>query len=255
MPAQNSTTRFSNRVADYVKYRPHYPAEIIDLLADRCGLTPESIIADIGSGTGILAKLFLENGNQVIGVEPNAEMREAGDEYLAEFGRFTSLDGSAEATKLPTQALDFALAGQAFHWFDRDKARAEFLRILKPEGFAVLVWNDRRTDSTPFLRDYEALLGEYANDYTEVNHKNLHERATFSQFFGGEFVEARFENLQRFDLEGMLGRLKSSSYTPAPDQPTHAPMMQKAQEIFAARQQGGKVTFEYDTRIYYAPMR
>ena len=146
MPAHllaNVTTRFSSRVADYVKYRPHYPLEILDLLAESCGLTPDSVIADIGSGTGILAKLFLENGNPIIGVEPNKEMREAGEAYLAEFGRFTSMNGTAESSLVPTRSMDFVLAGQAFHWFDREKARKEFMRILKPEGVAVLVWNDQ----------------------------------------------------------------------------------------------------------------
>jgi SAM-dependent methyltransferase len=171
-PKANATTRFSDRVADYIKYRPHYPVEIIDLLAANCGLTPESVIADIGCGTGFLAELFLENGNPVIGVEPNREMREAGEAYLADYGRFTSLDGTAEATKLPGHAMDFVLAGQAFHWFDREKTRAEFQRVLKDDGFAVLVWNDRRVDATPFLRDYEELLQTYATDYNEINHKN-----------------------------------------------------------------------------------
>jgi len=255
MTVKNSTTRFSNRVADYVKYRPHYPVEIIDLLADRCGLTPDSVIADIGSGTGILSKIFLENGNPVIGVEPNAEMRAGGEEFLAEFARFTSVDGTAEATKLPPQSMDFALAGQAFHWFDQARARAEFLRILKPEGYAVLVWNDRRVGGTPFLADYEKLLAEHANDYAEVNHKNLQERVLFSRFYGGEFAEAHFDTFQRFDLQGMLGRLSSSSYTPTADQPGFLPMMARAREIFAAHQSGGVITFEYDTRVYYGSMR
>lgn len=252
---KQSTTRFSNRVDDYVKYRPHYPVELIDLLAEKCGLTPESIVADIGSGTGILSRLFLENGNPVIGVEPNAGMRRAGEDYLADYGRFTSMEGTAEATRLPTHAMDFAIAAQAFHWFDRPRARAEFMRILKPEGFAVLVWNDRRIDSTPFLKDYEALVREFGRDYAELNHKNVHDRAVFEAFFGGTFSEAVFENIQRFDEAGMLGRLKSSSYTPAPDDPQHEPMMARARELFAAHQHQGRIAFEYDTRIFYARMR
>ncbi|MEP7157723.1 MAG: class I SAM-dependent methyltransferase, partial [Betaproteobacteria bacterium] len=177
MAANNSTTRFSSRVHDYIKYRPHYPVEIIDLLADKCGLTPESVIADIGSGTGILTRIFLENGNPVVGVEPNREMREAGEHYLAEFARFTSLDGTSEATRLPPKSVDFILAGQAFHWFDRVIARAEFQRVLNDDGWTVLLWNDRRVDSTPFLRDYEALLQEFGTDYNEINHKNVQDKA------------------------------------------------------------------------------
>jgi len=254
MPAHhltNTTTRFTSRVADYIKYRPHYPLEILDLLGETCGLTPESIIADIGSGTGILARLFLENGNPVIGVEPNKEMREAGEAYLAEFGRFTSMNGTAESSLVPTRAMDFVLAGQAFHWFDREKTRKEFIRILKPEGVAILVWNDRRINSTPFLREYEALLQKYAVDYQEINHKNIQDKAVFEAFFGGQFFEASFDIAQRFDFTGLIGRLNSSSYAPPQDHASYQPMVQRAKEIFAAHQHNGEIIFEYDTRVYY----
>ena len=258
MGKENGTTRFSDRVADYVKYRPHYPIEIIDLLAANCGLTPESVIADIGSGTGILSELFLDNGNPVVGVEPNREMREAGEEYLADFGRFTSIDGTAEVTKLPKHSIDFVLAGQAFHWFDRDKTRAEFKRILNADGFVVLLWNDRRVvakhDSTPFLHDYEAMLETCGTDYQEINHKNIQDPAVFTPFFGGSFLEASFDNFQYFDLEGLMGRLHSSSYVPPPGHPNYAPLAKRAREIFDACQVNGKVVFEYDTRVYYGMM-
>lgn len=249
-----STTRFSDRVADYVQFRPHYPLEIIDLLSHKCDLTPESVIADIGSGTGLLTKLFLENGNPVIGIEPNQEMRKAGEQYLAEFGRFTSMDGSAEATRLPAHAMDIAVAGQAFHWFDHAKARAEFIRILKPEGFAVLVWNVRRTDTTPFLRDYEQLVAKFGTDYQEINHKHAQDKSVLSTFFGGEFYQAQFDNVQRFNFEGVMGRLRSSSYMPALNDTNYAPMVKQVKEIFTAHQQNGVVTFEYDTVVYYGLM-
>ena len=251
MSVTNSTTRFSSRVDDYVKYRPSYPLEIIDLLAEKCALTPESVIADIGSGTGMLAKLFLENGNPVIGVEPNADMRAAAEQCLAEFGRYTSMDGSAEATRLPAQAMDFVVAGQAFHWFDRDKARQEFLRLLKPDGVVVLIWNDRRLESTPFMRDYEALLRQYGIDYAEIDHKKIQNRDVFTSFFGGKFFEASFDNLQRFDFDGLMGRLHSASYMPAKGHPDYLRMAKRAREIFAAHADNGRVTFEYDARIYY----
>ncbi len=254
MPAKNSTTRFSTRVADYIKYRPHYPAEIIDLLAARCGLTPESVIADIGSGTGILTKLFLENGNPVVGVEPNREMREGGESYLTEFARFTSVDGTSEATRLPPQSMDFILAAQAFHWFDQTKARAEFQRVLKGDGWVVLIWNDRRTDSTPFLRDYEALLQEFGNDYNEINHKNVQDESEFMTFYGAPPSVATFDNIQRVDFEGLIGRLNSASYMPGRDDPRHAAMVKHAQEIFTAHQQKGMVAFEYNTRVFYGGM-
>ena len=254
MSVSNSTSRFSSRVDDYVKYRPPYPLEIIDLLAEKCALTPESVIADIGCGTGMLAKLFLENGNPVVGVEPNADMRAAAEQYLADFGRYTSMNGSAEATRLPAQAMDFVVAGQAFHWFDRDKARQEFLRLLKPDGVVVLIWNDRRLESTPFMRDYEALLQQYGIDYAEIDHKKIQNRDVFMSFFGGEFFEASFDNIQRFDFDGLMGRLHSASYMPAKEHSGYPPMARRAREIFAAHADKGRVTFEYDTRIYYGPL-
>ena len=252
MTAKNSTTRFSSRVGDYMKYRPHYPVEILDLLAAKCGMTPESVIADIGSGTGILTEMFLENGNPVIGVEPNKEMREAGENYLAQFARFNSVDGTSEVTRLPAMSVDLIIAGQAFHWFDQVKARAEFQRILKDNGWVVLVWNDRRVDSTPFLRAYEALLEEFGTDYKEINHKNVQDRAVFTAFFGTPPDEAIFDNIQRFDFAGLVGRLNSSSYMPGIDDPGHADMIQRTKEIFDAQQTNGNVAFEYDTRVYYA---
>lgn len=251
MGAKDSTTRFSSRVDDYIKYRPHYPIEIIDLLADKCGMTPESVIADIGSGTGILTKLFLENGNPVVGVEPNLEMREAGEHYLADYARFTSLDGTSEATRLPAQSMDFILAGQAFHWFDQTKTRAEFQRVLKEDGWVVLLWNDRRIDTTPFLRDYEALLQEFGTDYNEINHKNVQDKSVFAAFFGAAPFEASFDNVQQFDLDGLMGRLNSSSYVPSREDPRHSKMAVRAKEIFTAHQKKGKVAFEYDTRVFY----
>jgi SAM-dependent methyltransferase len=254
MPKENATTRFSDRVADYVKYRPHYPVEIIDLLAAKCALTPDSVIADIGAGTGISAKLFLENGNPVIGVEPNREMREAAEVWLADYGRYTSIDGSANHTRLPAGAIDIIIAAQAFHWFDQAKTRTEWKRILKEDGIAVLMWNDRRTDSTPFLRDYEDLLQRFGTDYNEINHKNVQDAKVFQAFFGGDFFEATFDNIQQFDFDGLMGRLNSSSYVPARDHPNYAPMAARAREIFEAHAVNGKVAFEYDTRVYYGPL-
>ena len=250
-----STTRFSNRVSDYIKYRPHYPVEIIDLLAAECALTPDSVVADVGSGTGMLAKLFLENGNPVIGVEPNREMREGGEDYLASYARFQSVDGTSEATRLPASTVNIITAAQAFHWFDPVKTRAEFMRVLADEGWVVLVWNDRRTSSTAFLRDYEALLHEFGSDYKQLKHKDVQDKSVFSAFFGVEPREARFDNAQQFDFESLTGRLNSASYMPAREEPAHVAMLLRARAIFDAHQVAGMVGFEYDTRVFFAQMR
>ena len=243
-------TRFSNRVEAYSKYRPAYPPAIVDFLTAQCGLSPDSVIADVGSGTGILSELFLRHGNQVFGVEPNREMREAGERILADYSNFKSVEGAAESTSLPDKSVDFITAAQAFHWFDRERSRTEFARILKPHGWIILLWNERRTDRTPFLRDYEELLLAYGTDYKEVRHENVYEN--IAAFFAPQTFKLKsFENKQVFDYEGLKGRLVSSSYVPAPGQPHFAEMLDALQILFELHQTDGHVVVEYDTRVYY----
>lgn len=245
----NSTERFSDRVQNYLRYRPHYPAELIPFLTTHCALTPYSAIADIGSGTGFLSELFLHNGNKVFGVEPNAEMRAAAERYLAEFPSFVSVDGTAEATKLPGAVADFVTAAQAFHWFDRAKARVEFNRILKPKGHVLLLWNDRTMD-TPFLRGYENLLVEYGIDYQQVSHRNIDADA-IAKFFGTpQFLAHEFSYEQSLDYDALEGRLLSSSYMPLPDHPRYEAMIHALQRLFATYARAGKVTFHYRTLLY-----
>jgi SAM-dependent methyltransferase len=252
----DSRQRFSSRVENYVRYRPGYPAGVVDTLRAECGLSPSSAVADVGSGTGLLARLFLDFGCRVYCVEPNLEMRQAGERLLAGYDRFTSLDGAAEATGLPASSVDFVSAGQAFHWFDPPRARAEFIHILKPGGWVALVWNERRLASTPFLRGYEDLLHRYCTDYDQVNHRNVEEDPdTIPAFFGGDYQVSRFENVQLFDFAGVKGRLESSSYAPEPGQPNYAPMLAELQRLFDQHQQSGQVAFEYDTRLFYGRLR
>ncbi|HVQ38813.1 MAG TPA: class I SAM-dependent methyltransferase [Pyrinomonadaceae bacterium] len=247
---KNSVTRFTNRAESYAKYRPGYPAELLAILAVDGGLTDASIVADVGSGTGILAEMFLRNGNRVFGIEPNSPMREFAERDLAKFPRFVSIDATAEATTLEPDSLDFITAGQAFHWFDQAKAKREFKRILKPGGWVVLVWNERRLDASPFLRDYENLLLRYGTDYEKIRHENV--APDISSFYEPETYKLRsLDNAQHFDFEALMGRTRSSSYTPEPGDPSFDPMMSELEEIFRTRQRGGIVDFEYDTRIYY----
>ena len=247
----NSIYRFSSRVDTYACFRPSYPKQIIETLERECGFTSDSIVADIASGTGIFTKLLLEHGNRVFGVEPNAEMRCAGEEFLATYPNFTSVTGTAEATTLDSSSVDFVTAAQAGHWFDRKKSRQEFARILKPGGWAVLLWNERKIDSTPFLRDYESLLLRYGTDYNEVRH----EHTVVGEFFDPlPFQERTFDLQQVFDYAGVEGRLMSSSYAPGPGHPNHAPMLRELQEIVDRHQRDGKVSIEYTTRMYYGQL-
>ncbi|MGA9306144.1 MAG: class I SAM-dependent methyltransferase [Candidatus Sulfotelmatobacter sp.] len=250
MPASNATSRFSDRVENYVRYRPGYPPEVVQELKSECGLIASHVVADVASGTGIWTRMLLENGNPVFGVEPNAEMRQAGDRLLAAFPKFTSVEGTAEATTLADQSVDFITAAQAAHWFDRARARGEFVRILKPGGWLVLLWNERVTDSTAFLRDYEQLLLTSATDYQDIRHE--HTTSAVNEFFDpSPFQERTFAMRQEFDYAGVEGRLLSSSYAPGPGHPRHAPMLRELRRIFDANAVGGRAVFEYNTRLYF----
>ena len=209
----------------------------------------DSVIADMGSGTGFLAELFLANGNRVFGIEPNGPMREAGERLLAANPNFTSIDGTAEATTLAEQSIDFVTAGQAFHWFEREACRREFHRILRPGGWVVLIWNDRKTEATAFLRDYEQMLHRFATDYAKVDHKQI-DTAAVREFFGSEPIRKTLPNSQEFDLASLKGRLLSSSYVPDADQPGYEQMIAATEALFNEHQKQGRVSFEYDTVIY-----
>ncbi len=247
------TVRFSNRVEDYVRYRPGYPPQVLELLRAECGLRPAHVIADIASGTGAFTRLLLENGNRVFAVEPNAGMRDAGSRLLQSFAQLTSVAGTAEDTALPSVSVDFVTAAQAAHWFDRARARAEFVRILKPGGWCALIWNERRTVATPFLRAYEQLLLTYGTDYREVRHERT--TGTIHEFFApAPHQERVFDLRQQFDYEGAAGRLLSSSYAPLAGHPDHRPMMQELQRIFRAHARKGIVEFEYNTRVFYGKL-
>jgi len=252
---KEALNRFSDRVADYVKYRPHYPAEVFDLLESEGILVKAAAVADVGSGTGISSEPLLKRGYTVYGIEPNKEMREAAETYLSEYKNFKSLEATAENTLLENGSVNTILAGQAFHWFDKEKSKAEFKRILKPGGHVVLMWNDRRTDTTDFLKVYEDFLQMFGTDYKEVNHKNTQDSRIFDAFFGaGNYKEKSFYNYQEVDFAGLKGRVASSSYMPAEGHKDHEFMIYTLKKIFMRYQENGKVKLDYDTRIYYGQL-
>ena len=254
MSFADAKQRFSSRVADYVRYRPGYPPALIGLLQTECGFRTDHVIADVGSGTGLLAKLFLENGNRVFGIEPNDEMRQAGEEYLSAHKHFASIHGSAENTTLGDSSVDFITAAQAFHWFEPIATRHEFLRILKPLGSVAVIWNDRRISETSFGRAYEDLLVRYGTDYTRVK-EAYPETQDMEKFFGqGKFGRRELPNFQEFDFEGLAGRLRSSSYAPKESHMNYAPMMDALHELFNANQKEGRVRMDYTTQIYFGQL-
>ena len=245
----DATERFSDRVADYVRYRPRYPAAVLDVLRDAIGLAPAWTIADVGAGTGFSAEPFLAAGHTVYAVEPNAAMRAAAAALFGAYPEFRAVAGTAEDTTLPDASVDLVVAGQAFHWFDPAAARREFMRVLRGERWTALLWNTRRTDTTPFLRAYEDLLRTFGTDYGAVRHDHL-DPDVLAGFFGGPYERRVLPNAQVLDFEALSGRLRSSSYVPAAGQPRHDDMLRALRAIFGAHATRGTVSLLYDLEVY-----
>jgi len=248
-----STERFSSRVENYARYRPGYSPTAIELLRERCGLVPGAPVADVGSGTGLLTEALLAGGAEVFAIEPNAGMRAAAEARLGGSAGFHSVPGTAEATTLADASVDLLTAGQAFHWFEPAAARAEALRILRRGGWAALLWNEHPPQGSAFLGDYDALLRRHASEYERIRASRADE-ASMREFFGGAMQLATFPNPQRYDLEGLIGRLMSSSYAPEEGHPEHAPLLAGLRALFQRHEQNGEVVFPYETRVYFAQL-
>ncbi|MNH95749.1 hypothetical protein D3C73_483990 [compost metagenome] len=249
--SMDSTKRFTERVDNYVKYRPSYPQALIDFLFTELGFTEQSVIADVGSGTGIFTKLLLEQGSHVIAIEPNSGMRTAAEEQLQAFEGFVSVEGTAEDTRLEAASVDYLVSAQAFHWFNRAEAKQEFSRILKPDGKVVLIWNNRVTDKTPFDRAYEEVLLAFGKDYTAVRHTNIQEKDLRTFFKEGQYVKQSFLNGQVCDFDGMKGRVLSSSYMPLPHEATYPALLERLKSVFDTYNENGYITITYNAEIYY----
>lgn len=244
----DNTQRFSDRVEDYVKYRPHYPVAMVTYLQEQFGFSAGDI-ADVGAGTGILTKLFLAAGYKVYAVEPNEPMLAKATTLLSDYPGFTAVPGTAENTTLPDSSVDAVMAGQAFHWFNAAKSKAEFTRILKAHGLVALVWNERRVDAA-FEQEYEVLINRYGKDYKQVKHRNI-EDDDIAAFFDPAPMELKiFNNQQVFDFDGLKGRLLSSSYIPLQGDAGYDDMIAGLKKLFDKYQQAGRITITYDTKLY-----
>ena len=245
--AAASTERFSDRVADYVRYRPDYPPAVVAYLQQRTGISKGTPVADIGSGTGIFTRHLLEAGCTVYAVEPNAPMRAAAEESLRVFDGFNSIDGTASRTGLPEKSVDLIVCAQAFHWFNNAETKAEFQRILRDDGFVALIWNNRLVNADAFSVAYEALLQRKGTDYKSVNHQNLKE-ADFSAFYrNGEYERVAFPNEQIFEEAGLVGRAFSSSYVPPADTDEGKDLLENLKALFREYERDGTVCVKYET--------
>jgi SAM-dependent methyltransferase len=247
-------TRFSNRAESYAHHRPSYPQALYDHLRLAAALAPGALVADIGSGTGLLSKLFLENGHPVIGVEPNGPMRAAGEVFLAAFPDFKSLDGAAEELPLDDNSVDLLVAGQAFHWFQPTDFRREAQRVLRPGAHAALIWN-RRDESDPFVRTYEQLLNDLAVDYYKADPKHRLRQESILEFFQPRTPHyTTFPNPLPYDWGGLQGLASSQSYVPLPDHPNYVPFFTRLEELFEQFNQNGAVTLALLTHLYHGPL-
>lgn len=254
--AFESQTRFSRRVADYILYRPRYPRALVETLQAEAGLHPDAVIADIGSGTGFSAEQFLNFGCHVFGVEPNADMRSAGEAYLREHANFTSVDGNAEATTLPTGTVDLITAGQALHWFNLPAAREEFARILKPTGMLAFFWNERAGHASPMMAAYEGLFSKYIIEERTAHHMDIQDDALAYLFAGGVYESRRIPWMQKMSYEQATGRAFSSSYMPTRGSESAAPLEAEIAALFDRYAVNGEIDFIYETELYFgAPER
>lgn len=249
-------TRFSDRVQYYVKYRPYYPKEMLKFFQDQLQLNPNELIADIGSGTGFSSILFVENGNKIIGVEPNDEMRVASLDFFSNTILFSAIKGTAESTNLKSNSIDLIISGQAFHWFDAVKTKIEFTRILNNERSkkaipnVAIFWNTRIKDIDPFAIAYEQLLSELNTDYRKIKHESV-ENQKLNELFGEDnYQKVEFKNLQNFDLDGLLGRSLSSSFTPSQNDPNFEKFKSDLIALFHKYEKNGIVKFTYNVEVY-----
>jgi ubiquinone/menaquinone biosynthesis C-methylase UbiE len=247
----NSKNRFDGRASNYVNYRPSYPQEAIEVIIAAGSLESGEKVADIGSGTGIFSELLVKAGFDVFAVEPNEHMRTAAEDLMKGHNeaRFHSVAGSAEQTTLDDHSVGVITAAQAFHWFDPETTRIEMQRILRHDGWLALIWNQRDT-RTPFQQAYEAVLRQYVPDYDHLVHTRIND-GMIAEFFEESTLQTQsLLNRQILDLDGLLGRMSSSSYVPSPDLPAFDRIVDDLTALFEQNQQNGKVAFDYETRLF-----
>ncbi|HEY2347162.1 MAG TPA: class I SAM-dependent methyltransferase [Xanthomonadaceae bacterium] len=254
-PPLDPTSRFSDRVEDYVRHRPDYPAALLPWLRDACGIDAGWRVADIGAGTGISTRMWLDAGHEVIGVEPNAAMRSAAQAAFTGHPRAAWIDGSAECTSLPDASVDLVCAAQAFHWFEPAATHREWARVLRPGGLAVVFWNTRLATGNGFQEGYERLLRDFGTDYQRIAGRHPDDEAMRRWFGPGLQAAQRFAHGQSLDFAGLQGRLLSSSYAPKAGHPRHEAMLAALRGLFDAHALEGRVRIDYATRVFAGTLR
>jgi SAM-dependent methyltransferase len=216
--------RFCGRVSHYVRHRPGYPEALLDRLVGEAGLDSRCAVADVGSGSGIFTRALLPRVGRVYAVEPNAEMRAAAERELGAMAGFVSVEGTAEATRLPDLSVRLVTAAQAFHWFDAESARREFQRILEPGGRVALVWNYQRVDHRRATRRLDAFFAERQH-WTFAHQRDR-------------------------DWEASLGYMLSASYVPPAGHPSHGRIVEELERIFREHARDGRVAWVHRAELF-----
>lgn len=216
--ASGNERRFDGRAEVYARYRERYDPEIVlPLLRKGCGLTPEWVIADLGAGTGMLSDVFLANGNRVIAIEPNAEMRDQCEREHQGESKLEIVDATAEATGLPDASVEMVAAGRALHWFKLDDAVREFRRILKPGGWLVIVASGRDEAGTPANVALRELLESFMSPELNASRmKSVYEQA-HTLFAEGEWFHEEVFGEMLLSWEALRGLAMSGSMSPVGD--------------------------------------
>ena len=252
--------RFTGKAEIYKKFRPSYPNELIDFLYSEVGFHENSVIADIGAGTGIFSRLMLERGCKVYCVEPNDDMRETLINELSSFSNFTPVSGNDVNTGLNENSLDFVTVAQAFHWFDLDAFKIECQRILKPGGKVVIVWNERDykpshkdANSEIVMKDYEIRQKYATGDKKGLKVPKTESSIHYSDFFADGVYEQRiFRNDLILDCEKYIGRNLSASYAPKEeiDSDGYHGFVQEMKDFFAKYSVDGILIYPHFTSCY-----
>ena len=244
-----NTEKFTGVSPIYDKYRPGYPKAILDILSADISFSRKDKVADIGSGTGKLSSLFLDNGNLVYGVEPNDKMRSEAERKFRNEKKFISLKGTAEKTGLDEKSVSIVVAGQSFHWFNQSLAKIEFKRVLQPGGHVVLIWNTRIPDGSVLNAGYEDICRQYSNGYHGSGSLGVDDKI-IRTFFSADIIYKSIKFSQILDFDGLLGRYMSASYSLKKEDPLYLEVVERMQDLFKKHSRNNRVELLYDTEIY-----
>ena len=235
------TQQFTGKASAYTKGRSDYPEALFDDLYHKYGFAPDSVIADIGSGTGKFCQPLLMRGSIVYAVEPNEDMLHAAPSFLRSASNYHPVKASAESTTLPDASIDHITCAAAFHWLDAKAFHAECRRILKPGGLVVMAWNVRDREA-PLNRAHAEVFRRFCPKFTSLSHGFDACQADLSIFYGGKYERIAYEDSTVQDKKKFLARSLSSSYALKPKDAEYAGFVSALEELFDAWKQDGVVT-------------